>query len=58
MKFIAYTDEAHRGLELKAECPSCKKNSFDPYCTGCQIPVLQCIICHTSVKGQWLNILY
>ncbi|CAH1389415.1 unnamed protein product [Nezara viridula] len=51
MKYIAHSDEKHSGLELKAECPSCKKHSIEPYCTVCQIPVLQCVICHTSVKG-------
>lgn len=51
MKYITCSVETHSGLELMAECPVCLKCRKEPYCSNCLVPVLQCVICHTSVKG-------
>ncbi|XP_014256669.1 GATOR complex protein WDR59 isoform X2 [Cimex lectularius] len=51
MKYLKCDLDVHRGLELVAQCLNCKVLTRDAYCTTCKNPALQCIICHTSVRG-------
>ncbi|KAL1124371.1 hypothetical protein AAG570_001000 [Ranatra chinensis] len=51
MKYVMYSHEPHRGVELVTECPTCKKSCREPQCSNCKKLTFQCIICHTSIKG-------
>lgn len=58
MKYITCSSETHIGLEMRVVCPTCSNGCGEPHCPSCLTPVLQCVICHTSVKGNFISFLY
>lgn len=53
MKYISGSQETHRGLEFRIECPTCESTvQQDAYCSTCKKPCLKCVLCHIPVKGS------
>ncbi|ELT94839.1 hypothetical protein CAPTEDRAFT_124558 [Capitella teleta] len=51
LKYVGPPTDFHKGLECKAQCQHCTHDSKDVQCVRCNKYVLQCSICHITVKG-------
>ncbi|XP_022914138.1 GATOR2 complex protein WDR59 isoform X2 [Onthophagus taurus] len=52
LKYMSTPSETYRGLEFLTDCQNCQKPSKYCTCDNCKKLSLNCIICHTSVRGS------
>ncbi|PSN51284.1 WD repeat-containing protein 59 [Blattella germanica] len=52
LKYMSTPAEPHKGVEFCTECQYCNKQVRSASCFNCKRLVLQCSICHVSVKGS------
>ncbi|KAK5646426.1 hypothetical protein RI129_004890 [Pyrocoelia pectoralis] len=52
LKYLCTPTETHRGVEFLTDCQKCKEPSRTTSCQTCKRVSLECIICHTSVRGS------
>lgn len=52
LKYVSTPSEPHKGLEFNAECQHCHQEVRGAQCYHCKEFVIQCAICHVTVKGS------